>query len=172
MAQPFIGEIRIFAGNFAPTNWMFCEGQTLAISEYSTLFNLIGTTYGGNGQSTFSLPDLRGRVPVHQGTDPGMSTYVMGQQAGVEDVTLTSNQLPAHTHPATVSGASGSLPGPAGHLLAASDTAALYTAAAPNVALGASSIAPSGGSQPHNNLQPFLCLSFIIALFGIYPSQS
>jgi microcystin-dependent protein len=171
MSQSFIGEIRMFGGNFAPSGWNFCNGQLLAISEYSALFNLIGTTYGGDGQQTFGLPNLQGRVPVHQGSN-GMSTYVIGQFAGVEDVTLNTNQIPGHSHAAQVSTAAGAQPGPGANLLAASAATALYSHDAPNVSLNNGTVALAGGSQPHDNLQPFQCVSFIISLFGVYPTQS
>src|ERR1051326_6420688 len=141
MAQPYVGEIRIFAGNFAPAGWMFCEGQLLPISENETLFNLIGTTYGGDGQSTFALPDLRGRIPLHFGNG-----FTLAETGGVETVTLTVSQLPANSHPLLDSTPSG--------------------------AMAPASIGPTGGSQPHNNFQPYLCVDFIISLFGIFPSQT
>lgn len=162
----------MFGGNFAPLDWALCNGQLMSIAENSTLFTLIGTTYGGDGQQTFGLPDLRGRVPVHQGSGAGLSPTVMGQLGGVESVTLISNQLPSHGHTAQVSSAPGAQPGPAGNLLAASADIALYTGSAPNVALNAATVASSGGNQPHENRQPLLCVNFIISLFGIFPSQN
>jgi len=167
MATPYVGEIRMFGGNFAPEGWLFCDGSLLAISEYTTLFQLIGTTYGGNGQTTFALPDLRGRVPVHQG-----SGFVMGQQDGAETVTLTAEQLPAHTHAlnATTTLGSGAV-GPSG-MLASSETASYYGSGAPATAMAVAAITPIGGNQPHENRAPFLAVSFIISLFGIFPSQS
>lgn len=164
MSDPYIGEIRMFGGNFAPEGWMFCNGQMLAISDYDTLFNLIGTTYGGDGQQNFALPNLQGRLPVHQG-----SGYNLAQSAGSETVTLTGNQIPSHTHPFNATGA-GNLASPAGALPASGDT--LYSATAPTVAMNAQSIAPSGGGQPHDNMMPYLAASFIISLYGIYPSQN
>lgn len=164
MAQPYIGEIRIFAGNFAPAGWMFCEGQLLPISENETLYNLIGTTYGGDGQSTFGLPDMRGRLPLHQGNG-----FVLAQAAGVEEVTLTVAQIPAHTHSVLVSSAAARQSGAAGNVLAQPSAADLYVEAAPSVALAATAVSSTGGSQPHSNLQPALCVSFIISLFGIFP---
>jgi microcystin-dependent protein len=167
MAQPYVGEIRIFAGNFAPAGWMFCEGQLLPISENETLFNLIGTTYGGDGQNTFALPDLRGRLPIHQGNG-----FIQAQTGGAETVTLTVNQTPAHTHPMVASSNNASVANPAGSVLAQTPTYTPYiSGAAPNAALAAS-IGPTGGSQPHNNFQPYLCLDFIISLFGIFPSPT
>ena len=168
MSQPYVGEIRMFAGNFAPVGWMFCEGQLLAISENTTLFQLIGTTYGGDGQSTFQLPDLRGRIPVHQG--PG---FTIGERAGVESVTLTVQQLPAHTHQAQCKSTAGELGTPANAVWAASATdQAIYSNAATTVNMNSSALPPSGGSQPHDNMAPYLVVSFIISLFGIFPSQS
>jgi microcystin-dependent protein len=169
MAQPYVGEIRMFAGNFAPAGWMFCEGQLLPISEYETLFNLIGTTYGGDGQSTFALPDLRGRVPLHFGNG-----FTLAETGGVETITLTVSQIPAHSHPflATGTGASNASPAVGNQLPAESTLATLYSVSAPTLAMGASAISATGGSQPHNNFQPYLCVDFIISLFGIFPSQT
>lgn len=171
MAQPYVGEIRMFAGNFAPAGWMFCEGQLLPISQNETLFNLIGTTYGGDGQSTFGLPDLRGRIPIHQGTGGG-STYILAETGGVESVTLTVNQTPSHTHPliASLSNANNS---PSNSVLAQPTTLDVYSQEAqPDSPLDPSSITPAGGSQPHDNFQPYLCVDFIISLFGIFPSPT
>jgi microcystin-dependent protein len=170
MAQPYVGELRMFAGNFAPAGWMFCDGTLLAISENETLFNLIGTTYGGDGQQTFALPDLRGRVPLHQGT--GQSNYVLAQAAGVEDVTLTTNTIPAHGHPFTANNAIGTQPNPGGNLLANSQGPQPYIQENPDNSLNAGMIGQTGGSQPHDNFQPYVGISFIISLFGIFPSQS
>jgi microcystin-dependent protein len=164
MAQPYVGEIRIFAGNFAPAGWMFCEGQHLPISENETLFNLIGTTYGGDGQSTFALPDLRGRLPIHQGNG-----FTLAEMGGVEEVTLTTQQIPVHTHPLGGSGGNGTQVNPAGNFLASSTVVTAYAVETPNSAMAATAIAPVGGSQPHTNFQPYLCVDFIISLFGIYP---
>lgn len=169
MAQPYVGEVRMFAGNFAPAGWMFCEGQLLPISEYETLFQLIGTTYGGDGQSTFGLPDLRGRLPIHQGNG-----FVLAETGGAEEITLSVNQIPAHAHAAlastnTATGtpAANAIPAPS-----PSATVTAYGTDAPNVNLHPSSIASVGGSQPHTNFQPYLCVDFIISLFGIYPSPT
>lgn len=171
MAEPFIGEIRMFAGNFAPVGWSFCEGQLVAISENETLFNLIGTTYGGDGQSTFALPDLRGRLPLHQGQGPGLATYVIGETGGVEQVTLTTNQIPAHTHPLQVIGDHvGTAASPAGRLPAQSFNVVPYINDATTGAFNAAAIEPVGGNQPHSNLQPTLCVHFIISQFGIFPT--
>lgn len=169
MAQPYVGEIRIFAGNFAPAGWMFCEGQLLPISENETLFNLIGTTYGGDGQSTFALPDLRGRLPLHFGNG-----FTLAETGGAEEITLTVPQIPAHTHPFLASTALGSLPDPTNAVTAQSRVVGnnLYLEDNPNTQLAPASIGAVGGSQPHSNFQPYLCLDFIISLFGIFPSQT
>ena len=166
MAQPYIGEIRMFGGNFAPVGWMFCEGQLLPISENDALFNLIGTTYGGDGQTTFALPDLRGRLPVHQG-----SGSVIGEAGGVEQVTLTAGQIPIHTHPLLASTGPGNVNTPGGNVTGESAAVKIYYADQPSVAMAPQAISPTGGSQPHSNFQPYLCISFIISLFGIFPSQ-
>jgi microcystin-dependent protein len=165
MAQPYVGEIRIFAGNFAPAGWMFCSGQLLPISEYETLFNLIGTTYGGDGQSTFALPDLQGRLPVHFG-----SGFTLAETGGVEGVTLNVNQIPLHGHPvlANSSAATGSIPN--GAFLATGPV--MYVPNIPATGTMQNLIGPIGGSQPHSNFQPYLCVEFIISLFGIFPSQT
>jgi microcystin-dependent protein len=168
MSQPFVGEIRMFAGNFAPAGWAICAGQLLAIAENDTLFNLIGTTYGGDGQSTFALPDLRSRVPVHMGTLAGGSSYTIGQFGGEEAVTLTVNQTPAHTHPAQCSTAATS-PSPAGGVWAASDVADFTPGANANAAMSPGAVGAAGGSQPHDNMVPHLPINFIISLFGIFP---
>ena len=165
MAQPYVGELRIFAGNFAPSGWMFCEGQLLPISENETLFQLIGTTYGGDGQSTFALPDLRGRLPLHQGNN-----YILAETGGAEEVTLTVNQIPSHTHPLTGSSGNGSQANPNNNVLASSTLVKLYSGEAADTAMAATAITPVGGSQPHTNFQPYLCLNYIISLFGIFPS--
>jgi len=167
MSQPYYGEIRMFGGNFAPAGWMFCEGQLLPISEYETLFNLIGTTYGGDGQSTFALPDLRGRVPVHQGNG-----FILAEQGGVEEVTLTVNQIPAHSHSLLASGDLGNQLTTTGNLLSNSQGAIPYIEDVTTLNMSSSAITPVGGSQPHTNFQPYLCVNFIISLFGIYPSQT
>jgi microcystin-dependent protein len=162
----------MFAGNFAPAGWMFCEGQLLPISENETLFQLIGTTYGGDGQpnGTFRLPDLRGRVPMHQGTGGG-GTYVLAETGGVEEVTLTVNQLPTHSHPFLASSASGASNLPQGNVVAEQPTLNLYIEDVPNSSLAPQAISPTGGSLPHTNFQPYLCVNFIISLFGVFPSQ-
>ncbi len=172
MAQPFVGEIQIFAGNFAPAGWVFCDGSLLAISENETLFNLIGTTYGGDGQSTFAVPDLRGRIPLHQGQGPGLPNYVLGQTGGVEEVTLTTNTMPSHSHPYLASADPGSGPTPVGTVAASSNAVKIYKTGVPATPMNASSILASGGNQPHSNLQPFIVINYIISLFGIYPSPN
>jgi microcystin-dependent protein len=167
MSDPYIGEVRMFAGNFAPNGWALCSGQLLPISEYEALFALIGTTYGGDGQSTFALPDLRGRVPVHFGVG-----IVVGEQAGAETVTLTTNQIPAHTHAHSASASPASTTGNPTGLTANSGTTLIYGADAPSIPLNAAAISTVGGNQPHDNMAPFLTVNFIIALFGIFPSPS
>jgi microcystin-dependent protein len=175
MGEPYIGEIRMFAGNFAPAGWAFCDGQPIPISENDALFTLIGTTYGGDGQQTFNLPDLRGRVPMHQGTFAGQ-TFTIGEAAGVESVTLTTQQTPIHTHP-LLCAASGGIPNsnPANAFWAASDATQYSTSAgASPMGTGPNNLFsdPAGGSQPHENLAPYLCINFIISLFGRFPSQT
>ena len=173
MGQPYVGEIRMFAGNFAPAGWAFCAGQLLPISENETLFQLIGTTYGGDGQSTFALPDLRGRIPIHQGQGPGLSSHTIAESSGVENVTLTVNQMPAHPHAFMGTASNASVANPANAVVAAPSTIDLFRpATAPTANLAANALEMAGGSQPHDNLQPYLCVSFIISFFGIFPSQS
>lgn len=167
MAQPYVGEIRMFAGNFAPAGWMFCEGQLLPISENETLFQLIGTTYGGDGESTFALPDLRGRVPIHQGNG-----FILAETGGVEEITLTVNQIPAHSHPLLASTGSGSANSPEGNVSGEQTTLNLYIEDVTSVTLAPQAVASTGGSQPHTNFQPYLCVDFIISLFGIFPSPT
>jgi microcystin-dependent protein len=168
MAQPYYGEIRMFAGNFAPAGWAFCEGQLLPISDYETLFNLIGTTYGGDGESTFALPDLRGRLPLHQG-----SGFTLAETGGVEEVALTVSQIPAHSHAfGVVDGHPGSQSTPAGNLPATSLNVVPFINDVTTGALSPNAVATTGGSQPHTNMQPYLCVDFIISLFGIFPSQT
>jgi microcystin-dependent protein len=172
MAQPYVGEIRMFAGNFAPNGWMFCEGQTLPISENEVLFQLIGTTYGGDGEQTFSLPNLASRVPIHMGTGPDGTTYQIGEMAGREQETLTVQQIPNHTHPFTASGDAATSNNPASNVLGQGSSIRLYLQDVPNQNMNAGSVGSAGGSQPHENTQPFLCLNFIISLFGIFPSPT
>jgi len=172
MADPFIGEIRMFAGTFAPQGWAFCDGQLLTISQYNALFSLLGMTYGGDGRTTFGLPDLRGRLPIHQGTGPGLSNRRIGESGGQENVTLTTAQLPAHSHPFNASTATASSADPSGNLPANAATTSIYGSGEPSVAFGSQAVTDTGGSQPHTNLMPFQCVSFIIALNGIYPARS
>ena len=165
MSNPYIGEIRMFAGNFAPAGWAFCAGQVLAISQNDALFAIIGTTYGGDGVTTFNLPDLRSRVPMHQGTG-----FVIGQMAGEENVTLTTGQLPQHTHTAHADAGTGGQRSPAGNVWAASS--AYAAGGSINTQLAAGALGNAGGSQPHDNMVPFLAINFIISLFGIFPSRN
>jgi len=169
MAQPYIAEIRMFAGNFAPAGWMFCEGQLLPISENDAMFILLGTTYGGDGESTFALPDLRGRLPIHQGNG-----FQLAETGGAEEITLTVQQIPAHTHAllATANNASGTVP--TAQVLAASSevTVSPYGTDAPQTNLSPQAVSTVGGSQPHTNFQPYLCVNFIISLFGLFPSAT
>ena len=169
MAQPYVGEIRMFAGNFAPAGWMFCEGQLLPISENETLFQLIGTTYGGDGESTFALPDLRGRIPIHQG-----NSFILAETGGAEEITLTVNQIPAHTHALLCTANLAGGTSPTGQVVALTQAATItpYGTDAPFTNLAPQSVGPVGGSQPHTNFQPYLCVNFIISLFGIFPSPT
>jgi microcystin-dependent protein len=169
MSDPYVGEIRMFGGSFAPLGWAFCAGQQMSISENDTLFTLIGTTFGGDGQETFNLPDLQGRVPIHQG-----NAHIIGENGGVETVTLTTQQIPVHTHAAVATTNQGTLPDPGNNVLARSATAGvfLYMNDLPDVQLNQASLTPLGGSQPHDNMAPFLVISYIISLYGVYPSQN
>lgn len=172
MSNPFVGEIRMTGFNFAPVGWAFCNGQTLSISEYDTLFNLIGTTYGGDGVTNFQLPNLQGRIPFHQGTLNG-NTMVIGQLSGSETVTLTPTQIPTHSHSLMANSGSGGQPSPSGGLWAESALGEFSTdAPAATHAMASSAILPTGGSQPHDNMPPFLVVNFIISLYGIFPSQN
>lgn len=172
MSDPYIGEIRMFAGTFAPLGWLFCNGQQLPISENEALFQLIGTTYGGDGQETFNLPNLQARLPLHQGTSSTGTTYQIGEAAGVESVTLTGQQTPIHNHGFIGSTAIATQRGPANNVLAQSTLAQMYYQDVADTALASTSIGPTGGSQPHTNVQPYLCINFIISLFGIFPSPT
>lgn len=171
MSEPFVGEIRMFAGNFAPRGWAFCDGQLLAVSQNDALFSLLGTIYGGDGRTTFGLPDLRGRLPMHAGTGPGLDSRRLGAKLGTEQETLTVNQLPSHTHPIRASSAAGSQSDPNDEFLGASPNVRVYRPADANADMAAASISEIGGSRSHTNVMPFLCVHFIIALFGIYPSR-
>ena len=180
MADPFLGEIRMFGGNFAPLSWALCNGQLMSISQNTALFSLLGTTYGGDGVTTFALPDLRGRVPVHAGT-LGSDNFVLGQPAGVEAVTLATAQLPAHTHTVNTTAAAGTANVPSsessfsptwGRPAPRPSTPTSRSMAQSQVALNSGAVSPAGGNVPHDNMQPFLALNFIIATEGIYPSQN
>jgi microcystin-dependent protein len=166
MSSPFIGEIRMFGGNFAPVGWAFCNGALMAIDQNDALFNLIGTTYGGDGQTTFALPDLQSRIPLHVG--PG---FALAQTGGVETVTLTNNQIPAHSHVPQANSGAGTQSSPANGMWALS-TLNQFSSAAPSVSLAPAALGPSGGSQPHENMMPFLVVNFILSLFGVFPSQT
>lgn len=166
MAQPYVGEIRMFAGNFAPMGWMFCNGDLVSISEYETLFNLIGTSYGGDGESTFALPDLRGRIPIHMGNG-----FVLAETGGVEEVTLTTAQLPAHSHVMVAANNAATSASPMNNVIGQA-AAKIYRPGNPSVSLAAAAVGNTGSNHPHSNLQPYLCVSFIISLYGIYPSPS
>ena len=175
MGQPFVGEIRMFAGNFPPNGWMFCEGATLPIAENEVLFQLIGTTYGGDGEETFNLPNLASRVPIHMGTGPDGTTYQIGELAGTEQETLTVQQIPSHNHVVGATSTGQQLsPLDATFAIATSTQAGanIYNPGPANVPLVPASIQPTGGSQPHENCQPFLCINYIISLFGVFPSQT
>jgi len=170
MADPYIGEIRMFGGNFPPNGWLFCEGQLMPISENEVLYQLIGTTYGGDGQETFALPDLRGRIPIHQGISAGQS-FIVGESGGAEAVTLISTQIPSHTHTIACDPNNGSSVTPQGNAVAGSALNP-YNVAGTDIQMGSQMIGVSGGSQPHENMMPYLCVNFIISLFGIFPSQT
>ena len=171
MGQPYVGEIRMFGGNFAPAGWAFCNGQLLPISENETLFQIIGTTYGGDGQSTFGLPDLRGRIPVHQGSGAG-ANRIVGELFGAESVTLTSAQVPSHGHELPVRSGDGTTDDPTGAVVAGHPADDTYAATAPDTPMAASGVGAAGGSQPHDNMGPSLAIQFIISLFGIFPSPT
>lgn len=171
MSEPFVGEIRMFAGNFAPRGWAFCDGQLLAVSQNDALFSLFGTIYGGDGRTTFGLPDLRGRIPIHAGSGPGLSPRRLGAKGGEEKVTLTVNQLPSHTHPLTGTASGATTIDPVGNA-PAQGLADYLNPRGPAVGqMSGLSITNTGGSRSHTNLMPFLCVHFIVALFGIYPSR-
>ena len=176
MSEPFVGEIRMFAGNFAPRGWAFCDGQLLAVSQNDALFSLLGTIYGGDGRTTFGLPDLRGRIPIHAGSGPGLSLRALGSRGGRETVTLTINEapIPTHTHPSRAMAARANSGDPQGAVLGTASSNVYAPASSPTLALAAESVGEHrfGGSEPHPNLQPFLCVHFIIALSGIFPSRN
>lgn len=177
MADPFLGEIKIFAGNFAPRGWAFCSGQLLQINQFDALFSLLGTQYGGDGRTTFGLPDMRGRVPIHQGQGPGLSNRRIGSRFGSESETLTTNHLPSHNHSFLASTNDATAGYPAGKVAADTPNDNVYlaptsTTPEPDVVLPANTLDNSGGGQSHTNVMPFVCVHFIIALVGIYPSRS
>ncbi len=173
MADPFIGQIMLFAGNFAPNNWALCNGQIMSIAQNTALFAILGTTYGGDGITTFGLPNLQSRVAIHPGQGPGLSPYALGQVGGEETHTLQVSEIPMHAHVVTVgtTAADASVSSPGGNILASSSSFA-PASAADGSALGGVSCGPAGQSQPHNNIQPYLCLNYIIALVGIFPSRN
>jgi len=171
MSEPFIGEIRIFAGTFAPQGWALCDGQLLAVSQYDALFSLLGTSYGGDGRTTFGLPDLRGRVPIHLGQGPGLTNRPLGSSGGHEQVTLTPDQSAPHTHPLQASTGAASGNDPSGAVLAEA-SADIYVDENPDENMAAAAISTMGGSGAHDNLMPFLCVNHIIALNGVYPSRT
>ena len=171
MSEPFVGEIRMFAGNFAPRGWAFCDGQLLAVSQNDALFSLLGTIYGGDGRTTFGLPDMRGRIPIHAGSGPGLSPRRLGAKAGAEKVTLTVNQLPSHTHPVRAVTTTATDNNPQGKLTAESPSISAYAEVDQSANMATGSITSTGGSRSHTNLMPYLCVNFIIALVGIYPSR-
>jgi microcystin-dependent protein len=172
MPEPYIGEIRMFAGSFAPVGWLFCQGQQLPISENDALFTLIGTTYGGDGQETFNLPNLASRAPVHMGNGPNGVNYQIGEMAGTEQETLTVQQIPNHTHTLTASGDLGNEANPGNAVVSNGQGAQPYIEDTPGTPFNPSAATPVGGSQPHENMQPFLCINYIISLFGIFPTQT
>ena len=172
MGQPYVGEIRMFAGNFAPNGWMFCEGQPLPISENDVLFQLIGTTYGGDGEETFNLPNLASRVPIHMGTGPDGTTYQIGEMAGTEQETLSIQQIPNHTHSWLASANTASVLSPNGNVTGDDNATQVYRPGTAAAQFANNAVTPVGGSQPHENTQPFLCINFIISLFGVFPSQT
>lgn len=177
MAQPYVGEIRMFAGNFAPNGWMFCEGQTLPISENEVLFQLIGTIYGGDGEETFNLPNLASRVPIHFGTGPDGTTYQIGEMAGTEQETLSIQQIPNHSHPMMLTN-NGQVLNPTNSTILATPSGGpqgvltFVDGPASTPLSSANTVTTAGGSQPHENTQPFLCINFIISLFGVFPSPT
>ncbi len=171
MSEPFVGEITMFAGNFAPRSWALCDGQLLSVAQNSALFSLLGTLYGGDGRTTFALPELRGRVPNHQGTGPGRTPRPLGQKAGSEQVTVSANQRPIHAHAFRGSDDIASSPNPQGRVVAKPTTVDLYINEAQTADLAGGAMSSTGGNQSHTNVMPFLCINFIIALAGIFPSR-
>ncbi|MDF1606912.1 tail fiber protein [Hoeflea sp. YIM 152468] len=171
MSEPFVGEIRMFAGNFAPRGWAFCDGQLLAVSQNDALFSLLGTIYGGDGRTTFGLPDMRGRLPIHAGHGPGLSERRLGAKGGAETVTLTVNQLASHTHQMQASASLGNSPDPVTRVVGRAASFFVYRPQEADGNMATSAITQVGGSRSHTNLMPYLCINYIIALFGIYPSR-
>ncbi|TJY42786.1 phage tail protein [Cohnella pontilimi] len=167
----YVGEIRMFGGNFAPDGWLFCNGQQLNISQYEVLFTVIGTTYGGDGVNTFALPDLRGRIPMNRGTGSSGTPYSLGQMGGTENVTLTPNQIAQHTHAVMVSPGNGEAASPANAVWAGS-TVNQYSTGTPNANMAGQTVSFTGGNGPHDNMMPYLAVSFIIATNGLFPTQS
>jgi microcystin-dependent protein len=170
--DPFVAEIRIFPFNFAPKGWAFCDGQILPLSQNTALFSLLGTTYGGDGKSNFALPNLQGSVPMHPGQGPGLSLHDLGETGGSETVSLLESEIPAHSHIFSVSTQLGLENSPQDQNLAMGDGINLYAAPNPLVSMSAQALAPAGGDQPHNNMQPYLTLNFCIALQGVYPPRT
>ncbi len=170
MSEPFVGEIRMFAGNFAPRGWAYCDGQLLAVSQNDALFSLFGTIYGGDGRTTFGLPDLRGRLPIHQGSGPGLTPRQLGRKAGAEQATVTTNQLPPHSHSWAASGDLAETDDPTGNTTATLTGGNLYGSGTP-IAMSNQGTTNAGGGQSHGNLMPSLCVHFIVSLWGIYPSR-
>jgi microcystin-dependent protein len=173
MADPFVAEIRIFPFNFAPKGWAWCDGQLLPLSQNTALFSLLGTTYGGNGKSNFALPDLQGRAPMHPGQGPGLSLHDLGETGGSETVTLLESEIPGHSHALRGSSDDADLKAPSSsRVLARSTSGFAYSASAPDVSMAPGALAPAGGDQPHNNMQPYLTFYFCIALQGVFPPRT
>lgn len=174
MPEPLLGEIRMFASNFAPRGWALCQGQLLPVAQNQGLFSLLGTTYGGDGRTTFALPDLRGRIPIHQGTGPGLTPRLLGSRTGTQTVVLTTDQLASHTHDLMANTAAANVSSPQGRVLAAGGPVVgnVYADAAPDTDMASTAITDTGGSYAHTNMMPSLCVSFIIALVGTYPSRN
>lgn len=172
MSEPFVGEIRMFAGNFAPRGWAFCDGQLLAVSQNDALFSLLGTIYGGDGRTTFGLPDLRGRLPIHAGHGPGLSERRLGAKGGSEKETLTVNQMPSHGHPLTATSTTANSLQPGDNMLGTAMSQVYFNTLLGPQHFNSEAITHVGGSRSHTNLMPYLCIHFIIALFGIYPSRN
>jgi microcystin-dependent protein len=169
MSQPYVGEIRMFAGNFPPAGWAFCDGQLMPISENDTLFQLVGTTYGGDGEETFGIPNLSGRLALHQGTSSFGTTYQIGESAGVEEVILSINQIPNHTHTLLGATGNGTQSNPQNNVLASSTLVHSFSGETPDTAMAPQSVSSIGNNLPHTNMQPYLCVNYIISLFGIFP---